>query len=245
MKNLFIPVPVLLAALAALMGLATSCSSHFSSDNISLKSSTCRFDYSSAGKYIGGDAAIAQPVREINIDWYGGDIEFSVTDSDTLFVTERAADSLPEELRVHWYLEPDGELHLAFAKAGRYKTSELNKLDKHLLIQVPRGCCLDDVSVDAVNASLLVSNVLCRSFGFDCVNLDLAGSLAHAPEEISADAVNAKINLTLPETTVLHIDKDCVNADITSGLPTTRDDDQANCELDLDCVNCRVTINAK
>lgn len=244
MKDLLIPIPVFLAALAALVGLATSCSSDFSSDNIRLKSSTCSFDYPAAGKYTSGNAAITDPVSEISIDWYNGDIEFAVTDSDTLFVTETVAGNPSEPLQMHWLLEPDGELHVAFAHAGRYKTSELDKLDKHLLIQVPRGKCLNDASVDAVSANVHVGNVLCRSFSFDCVNLNLQGSMAHAPEEVSADAVNATISLTLPQTTVLYIDKDCVNANITAELPITRDDDLANCEVSLDCVNARVTINA-
>lgn len=45
MKHLFIPIPVLLAALAALLGLAASCTSHFTTDNIDFCSGTCRFDY--------------------------------------------------------------------------------------------------------------------------------------------------------------------------------------------------------
>lgn len=245
MKHLFIPIPVLLAALAALLGLATSCTSHFTTDNIDFCSGTCSFDYPYPEQYTSGDAAIASPVRSISLDWFGGDIEFAISDSDTLYATETITGSVGQAYPMQWRLEPDGELHLAYVKAGKYKSSEFNRLSKRLLIRIPRGTCLDELELDAVNGSVRVDNLLCRSLSFDCVNLNLQGSMAHAPAEVSVEAVNSKINLTLPQTTVLHIDKDCINTDVSTELPLVSDDDQANCEISLDGVNSRVIINAQ
>ena len=103
-------------------------------------------EYPDAEKYQTG-AFTYDPdnVNEVEIYWRSGEVEITESE-DSMLCVEESGSELAEDTALHYFLD-DGVLRIRFCKSGEKVV--VDKLDKHLHIEVPRGI---DVSIHTTSA---------------------------------------------------------------------------------------------
>ena len=152
----------ILAAAAAAVFALSGCSSRRSAA------------YADAEKYSVGEAEITEKIENIDLDWPSGGVKLVSHSGDALLLTEKAKRELPEELRVHWWVEGT-TLHVKFAAPGAHLTG-VDTGHKELTLTVPESLNLKDVSIRAASAEIdargLASEVIAISTASGDVDLD-------------------------------------------------------------------------
>lgn len=139
MKKVFVFVILSTLVLASLCGL-TGCSAAGS------------VTYANADRYSVGDAEITDKIENMEIDWPSGSVSMVSHSGSTFLLSERAEAGMPEDLRVHWWLEGT-TLHIKFAASGASLLS-FRAWHKDLTLTVPEALSFDDVTVRAASAEI-------------------------------------------------------------------------------------------
>lgn len=218
--------------------LLSSC--HFSGD--------VNFGYQHPERYTTGDATIVQDINKISIDWFSGSIDILYSDNPGVCICEEADTTLNDTLQMRHYVDEEGTLNIQFCKNGiSLNSKELKKLQKRLVIEVPRSIKLDEIEIDAVNVDVDIDSVVSREVTVDAVNSDVTAFYPTLPDEIHIDGVNSKLTLHVPPTAGMTVKMDGVNTDFRSDLPVGKTGKKhtlgdGKCELDIDAVNCSLNI---
>ena len=123
---------------------------------ISLSGCTMRVsvNYDNADKYTTGDREITETIRNLDIDYYEGNVSVVSGNSDIAFIKETTNKKIEDKLKVHTWVEGD-TLHVKYCAAA--KNLSFNNLQKSLEITVPEKAKLDDVVIDASEGDVDVS----------------------------------------------------------------------------------------
>ena len=207
-----------------------------------------KWNYEHPERYQTGDAVIDQTINEVDVDWLEGNIDIVYADQAEVHVYEVTDSVLSDSLRMHWYVDDEGCLKIQFCKNGTYKTRRLNNLGKHLTIAVPRGMALDELDVDAVSTELCIDSVVSRKLSLDGVSVNLNANYPTLPAEIDINGVNCEININMASDAGMTIEMSGVNSKLNNSLPSTKDGKKTvigdgKSELDIDAVNCTLSIN--
>ena len=108
--------------------------------------------YANADRYTAGDAAFSEKIEKIEIDWASGSVNLLTHAQDTVLLSEAAEKGMPEELRVHWWLE-GSTLHVQFAASGA-KQRAFNSWRKELTLTVLETLYLDDIEISTASATV-------------------------------------------------------------------------------------------
>lgn len=160
MKKIVVFVMLAAIMLAAICGM-TGCS-YFGS-----------VTYTNSEKYSVGDAEITDKIENIEIDWPSGSVSVVSHSKDSFQVSEKAKDSISEDLRVHWWLEGT-TLHVKFAASGA-SLRWFNTGHKELTLTVPEALSFDNVVIRAASAEIEAANLAAETLSVSTAsgNMDI------------------------------------------------------------------------
>ena len=136
--------------------------------------------YANADRYTAGDAEFTEKIEKIDIDWAGGSVNLVPHSGDTVLLTEAAEEGMPEELRVHWWLE-GSTLHVQYAASGA-KQRAFNSWCKELTLTVPEALSLDDIEIRTASATVAAE-------GLTAETLDISTASGSIRLDCAADAI--------------------------------------------------------
>ena len=212
------------------------------------------FTYDHPERYQVGDAELEQSVREIDVDWVGGNIDIVYADIPGVRIHEQAACSLTDSLRMRYYVDDEGCLDIQFCQSGiKYnvqKTSILEDIEKNLTIEVPRGTVLDGIELDGVSTHVRIDSVRSRKLDVDGVFFDVFAQYPELPKEIDVDGVDGNLTLMVPAGAGMTVEMSGVKKylNITSERPTRKESGKTvigdgSCDIDIDGVSITLNIN--
>lgn len=203
--------------------------------------------YEHAERYSVGDAVIEQPVGDIDIDWYGGEV--TLRRGERFRVSEESDSTLSDSLRLRYYVDKDSVLNIRYAQSGSYRHEQLLNLNKRLVVEVPMDAAIDEIDIDMVSGMLNLDSVQCRELSIDGVNVTAHVWTHVLPDKIDFDGVNATLRLYVPPTAGMTVEIDGVNTELRSTLPVGKEDKKTHvvgdgrCKVDVDAVNGTVYID--
>lgn len=199
------------------------------------------FSYNDDNYKIGNGEVSADQVNEIEINWTAGNVKVTpyvgdAKGSDVISITEESGTQLEEDYEMRYKVE-DGVLKIMFAKPNVKFQGIFKSLDKDLVINVPVGTELSDVSIDTVSANIELESISVQNqFNLATVSGNIDGALFIADvmeaetvsgkirwneatlRTVSAESVSGEINvafLTMPT----NIQMETVSGAMTLGLP--------------------------
>ncbi|MBS7316694.1 MAG: DUF4097 family beta strand repeat protein [Clostridiaceae bacterium] len=127
--------------------------------------------YANADQYTAGDAEITEKVENIEIDWLTGNVSVVPHSENTVLVSEKAEAGMPEELRVHWWLEGT-TLRVKFAASGT-GFRQFHAWHKDLIVTVPETLSLDDVVIQAASAEIEARDLAAETLSVSTASGDM------------------------------------------------------------------------
>ena len=103
--------------------------------------------YENADKYEAGNKTFGSDVKKVEINWCCGEIKIVKSSASSVSVCESGDADLPEEKRVHTYLEGD-VLKIQFWKSGLSSSVDSDK--KHLTVELSDGVDINIHDTSAV-----------------------------------------------------------------------------------------------
>ena len=139
--------------------------------------------YANADRYTAGDAAFSEKIEKIEIDWASGSVNLLTHAQDTVLLSEAAEKGMPEELRVHWWLE-ESTLHVQFAASGA-KQRAFNSWRKELTLTVPETLSLDDIEILTASATVVAEALAAEK-------IDISTASGSIRLDCNADSIRLK-----------------------------------------------------
>ncbi|MGM9612542.1 MAG: DUF4097 family beta strand repeat-containing protein [Butyricicoccus sp.] len=148
--------------------------------------------YANAEKYSVGGAEITDKIENIEIDWPSGSVSVVSHSGNTVLLSEKAEDGIPEELRVHWWL--DGTtLRVRFAASGASLRS-FNTGHKELTLAVPETLSFDDILIRAASAEIDASDLVAETLSVSTASGNMR--INCAANTIKLNSASGEIQLT-------------------------------------------------
>lgn len=129
------------------------------------------YTYNDAG-YTVGSAELNGEIKNIYVDWVCGSVEFSVTDSKTLNIYEKASLELEDDYKLRYKLTNDNTLDIRFVRSGINVTNGMNK---DLIIEIPKDLAAEmgTVDVDVASADVIVNDITLEKLNPDTASGDI------------------------------------------------------------------------
>ena len=179
MKKIVVFIILSTIVLAAMCGL-TGCSAFGS------------VTYANSDQYSVGDTEITDKIENIEIDWPSGSVSVVSHSGNTFLLSEKAEDKIPEDLRVHWWL--DGTtLHVKFAASGA-GLRLFHTWHKDLTLTVPEALSFDDVVICAASAEIDASDLAAETLSVSTASGNV--SISCAANTIKLNSASGNIQLT-------------------------------------------------
>lgn len=198
------------------------------------------FSYNDDNYKIGNGEVPRDHVSQIEVNWTAGNVTIAPTvgdaATDVITITEESGTQLEEDYELRYKLE-DGVLKIMFAKPNVKFQGIFQSLNKDLVIHVPVGTALSDITIDTVSANIdLESITAANQFNLATVSGNIDGTQITADvmeaetvsgkirwneaslKTVSAESVSGEINvayLTMPT----NIQMETVSGAMTLGLP--------------------------
>ncbi|MGN1248538.1 MAG: DUF4097 family beta strand repeat-containing protein [Candidatus Spyradocola sp.] len=169
--------------------------------------------YDNAEQYTVGDAEISAAVERIEIDWPSGRVDVTTHAGDALLLTERTDAGVPDEFRVHWWLD-GATLHVKFAASGA-RMELYGGWRKELTLTLPETLALDDVEIRSASTEISAEGLSAENLavstasGDVCISCDAnairlgsaSGSIRLTQQgnagEVSINTASGKIDASL------------------------------------------------
>lgn len=240
-------------------GIGNNNNMNFFSFNISNLFGGSGFSYNDDNYKIGDGEVPKDQVSEIEVNWTAGNVIIAPTmgdaATDVISFTEESGTQLDEDYELRYKLE-DGVLKIMFAKPNVKFQGIFQSLNKDLVIHVPVGTELSDITIDTVSANIdLESITAANQFNLATVSGNIDGTQITADvmaaetvsgkirwneatlRTVSAESVSGEINvsfLTMPT----NIQMETVSGAMTLGLPENEgfkvDYDKVSGDFDCD-----------
>lgn len=208
--------------------------------------------YEHPERYSVGDATLNQPISGISVDWLFGDMEIVYTDDSAVRIHEEMQEGflpLTDSLRMRYYVDEEGELEIQYCGHGKYRYGDLKNIRKHLVVEVPRGKVLDEISIDGVETGVIVGQVLSRELTVDGVKINVNADYPNTlPNEIDVDGVQCLLALhVVPETAGLTIEMSGIKPFLSCDLPSRKEGEKTivgdgRCKVEADGVDVHLSI---
>lgn len=208
--------------------------------------------YDHPERYSVGDATLNQPISGISVDWLFGDMEIVYTDDSAVRIHEEMQEGflpLTDSLRMRYYVDEEGELEIQYCGHGKYRYGDLKNIRKHLVVEVPRGKVLDEISIDGVETGVIVGQVLSRELTVDGVKINVNADYPNTlPNEIDVDGVQCLLALhVVPETAGLTIEMSGIKPFLSCDLPSRKEGEKTivgdgRCKVESDGVDVHLSI---
>lgn len=162
------------------------------------------YNYDDADKYTVGDAVITDTVKNLDIDWTSGNINFEYHDEDTVEISEKSRKKLSEDKKMRWWFD-DGNLRIRFAKKGISFFSWGFDQNKELTVKLPEGISLEDVNIDSTSGDVNIPSLQAQMLTLDVVSGDIRLNLSGAGE-LKMSSVSGNVEATLDIVSSAEID---------------------------------------
>ena len=151
-------------------------------------------DYDQPETYTMGGTEITDPVKRVEIDWYGGSVTVGCHEKDTVSFQESCGDTLSEEFTLRYRVK-DGTLSLVYSTPGRLK---LGNLKKDLTVLLPQDLALEALEIDTSAAPVTVSDLSAREISVDTASgaVELLGCQVTDQVSVDTGSGNVKAELT-------------------------------------------------
>lgn len=179
MKKILVFVIQATIALAAMCGL-TGCS-YFGS-----------VTYANSDQYSVGDTEITDKIENIEVDWPSGSVSVVSHSGNTFLLSEKAEEGMPEDLRVHWWLEGT-TLHVKFAASGASLRLS-HTWHKDLTLTVPEALSFDDVVIRAASAEINASDLAAETLRVSTASGNVSISCAANTIKLNSASGNIQLN---------------------------------------------------
>ncbi len=135
----------------------------------------------------GGASFTVDQVREVEIDWLGGNVEIGQNASGEIHVQEET-ELTDEEARMRYYLEGT-TLKIQYCASGR----RVRETEKNLHLSLPKGIALD---IDCTSARVNALNSLEFSeFSFECTSGNLEAERIHCDREMEVETTSGSVEI--------------------------------------------------
>ena len=115
--------------------------------------------YDNADKYTAGDLDTDEKIKSVDIEWASGAVDVVTGGSGKVTVTETCKDDLPDEEKVHTWVN-DGVLYVKFCASGEKVDSSS---EKRVEITLPKGTELEKFSAEASSADMTIGGINAKS----------------------------------------------------------------------------------
>lgn len=228
-------------------GISFPLSFHFSSGN----------SYRDAEKYSVGNASLSvASLRNLDIDWYGGQIKVTPYDGTTLEILEQSSDSLDDDDKVHYYYNND-KLSIKYRASEFFFSFGIRNDEKKLELKIPRNLLkdLNTLDIDVTSADVFLSDLTAPRVNIDTVSgaitatnvtfndlLNIDGvsgdcKLEGDFSQIKSDTVSGQIEVN-SRTTPKSLDLESVSGDFSLTIPSdsnfTAEHDSASGDFNCD-----------
>ena len=153
------------------------------------------YDYEDADKYTAGDAVIKDTVRNLDIDWISGTINFEFHDEDTVEISEKSRKPLSEDERLRWWLDGD-TLRIRFAAKSKGLLSFEMDQDKELTVKLPESISLGETDIDSTSGDVIIPPLQAQKMTLNVVSGDVRLELSGA-DELRVSSVTGSIDAKL------------------------------------------------
>ena len=188
------------------------------------------YNYDDADKYTVGDAVITDMVKNLDIDWTSGNINFEYHDEDTVEISEKSRKKLSEDKKMRWWLDGD-TLRIRFAKKGSSFFSFGFSPNKELTVMLPESIALENVNIDATSGDVTIPSLEAQKLTLDVVSGDIRLDLSSA-DELRMSSVTGNVEAVLDKVRSAEIDT--TSGDVNLSAPGLE-------ELDIDVTTGDVT----
>lgn len=147
-------------------------------------------------------------IREVEVEWLGGDIEIEQSADNVLYASEDG-DGAAEAAKMHHLLQ-DGVLKIKYCRSGY--CGEIAEGSKHLRLEIPRGI---DLEIECTTAETTVGVIDVNEFDFESTSGNFSA------EKISCqrlDIQTKKGQVNIGELAAAETDAESVSGDIRLGL---------------------------
>lgn len=135
----------------------------------------------------------ADEVKSLDIDWYGGSVEFTETTDSNVTISE----NYEGEEKMIWQLDSSGTLHIRFNKYGSFFFGNFmgtGSSDKNLTVKIPAQKSFDRVDIDSASADFSAD-----ALAADELDIDSASGVIYignlTAKNASLESVSGAINL--------------------------------------------------
>lgn len=149
------------------------------------------YQFDDAGKYSSGDAEIAGPVKNLDIDWLSGAVHIAYHSGNSVLLSESSNKAIGADLRMRWRLDGD-TLRVRFAKAG---LRSYGNQEKELTVTLPEGLVLREAAIGATSGNLDIPALEADSLRLEVTSGDV--SAAVKVRKLSSDASSGNLSLQL------------------------------------------------
>lgn len=147
--------------------------------------------YADSDKYSVGNAEITDKIENLEIDWISGSISLVSHSEDTLTLSEKDADRLPEDMRVRWWVDGD-TLHVKFAASG-VGVRLFGSLHKDLTLTVPETLAFENVTIRAASAEIDAAGLTAGTLSVSTASGDITVSGAAGSVELNSASGNIQL----------------------------------------------------
>lgn len=148
--------------------------------------------YENADKYTAGGGMVAEPVRNLEIDWVSGVAFIHYHTKDTVEFSEECKKELTEDTQMY-YSYDSGTLRIKFAKSGSVL---FNPTEKRLNVYLPEGTVLDKLETDTVSANVTAEGISAKKIDVDTVSGGIKLESFNDTQEVEADSTSADVILS-------------------------------------------------
>ena len=210
-----------------------------------------------------GNVAAAD-IRNLEIDWAGGNITIYRGDTDRIIFSETAPEDCKHQMV---YTVSGNTLKLSYSKGNiGIGFGNWNVPDKDLTIIVPQDWECEALEIDGAALSIIIENLIVdtleldgaacdfsfigevRRVDVDGTSADLHLECLNRVEQIDIDGASCELDLILPKNCGFTVDMEGISYGLNTDLPCTNQNGQkvygdGQCKINVDGISCEVNIS--
>ena len=193
------------------------------------------YTFANAEKYTAGDAEIAEPVNNLEIDWVEGQVRIEYADQNTVTLRETAPRAIGEDQKLRWWLDGD-TLRLHYAKSGWRQLFGIfnGNNSKTLTLTLPEGTAMERAVIHTVSADQVIPALKARTMELTATSGDM---------QVTAEAEDIRVNTVSGDQT-LRLTGTAQRAELTAISGDVRAEIEASGETKISTTSGQVSLKA-
>lgn len=148
--------------------------------------------YANADRYTAGDAAISQPVKNLDIHWINGKVNLTNHKGSGVELRETSRRPIGADLQMRWWLDGD-TLRIQFA-ANQFRL--FWNQEKELTVSLPEGLSLGAVNIEATSGDLTLPALPADTVTLNVTSGDITAAVAARTVSVGATSGNIDLKVT-------------------------------------------------